>query len=152
MRNFTGFDTLPLVEFVPRAEIPAKKVMEFLKMDPPEEGSGFLPQKGKKPAKGGYDGWQQENRDEQTMQFGQNDDLENDLFTNRMLEWLESQVNPDQYKPVEVDERILKSMRFEEIFIVDYSQLCPQWPKKYYKNMVPDVAITNCDKCCKFFL
>ena len=31
------------------------------------------------------------------MQFGQNDDLENDLFTNRMLEWLESQVNPDQY-------------------------------------------------------
>jgi hypothetical protein len=44
--------------------------MEFLKMDPPEEGSGFQPQKNKKPAKGGYDGWQQENRDEQTMQFG----------------------------------------------------------------------------------
>lgn len=70
VRNFTGFDTLPLVEFVPRAEIPAKKVMEFLKMDPPEEESGFQPQKNKKPAKGGYDGWQQENRDEQTMQFG----------------------------------------------------------------------------------
>jgi hypothetical protein len=88
------------------------------------------------------------------MQFGNNnnDDLENDLFTNRMLEWLETQVNPDQYRPVEVDERILKSMRFEEIFIVDYSQLCPQWPRKFYKNMVPDVAITNCDKCCKVFL
>lgn len=96
VRNFTGFDTLPLVEFVPRSEIPPKKVMEFLKMDPPEEGSGFQPQKNsKKPAKGGFDGWQQENKDEQTMQFGQNDDLENDLFTNRMLEWLESQVNPD---------------------------------------------------------
>ena len=101
MRNFTGFDTLPLVEFVPRAEIPAKKVMEFLKMDPPEDGSGFLPQKGKKPAKGGYDGWQQENRDEQTMQFGQNDDLENDLFTNRMLEWLERGESHAQRNPAE---------------------------------------------------
>lgn len=43
VRNFTGFDTLPLVEFVPRGEIPPKKVLEFLKMDPPEEGNGFLP-------------------------------------------------------------------------------------------------------------
>ena len=41
IRNFVGFDTLPLVEFVPKAEINAKKVMEFLKMDPPEEGGGF---------------------------------------------------------------------------------------------------------------
>jgi hypothetical protein len=38
-----------------------------------------------------------------------------------MLEWLESQVSPDGYKPVEVDERILKSLRYEEVFIVDYS-------------------------------
>jgi len=38
-----------------------------------------------------------------------------------MLEWLETQVSPEQYRPVEVDERTLKSMRFEEVFIVDYS-------------------------------
>ena len=64
MRNFIGFDTLPLVEFIPRQDIPQKKVMEFLKMDPPEEGSGFQQaQKGKKQGKGGFDGWQ-ENRDE----------------------------------------------------------------------------------------
>ena len=123
-------------------------------MDPPEEGSASF--KGaadnKKKAGRGFDGWQ-ENKEEQTMQFGQNnDDLENDLFTQKMLEWLETQVSPDQYKAVEVDERILKSMRYEEVFIVDYSQLSPQWPKKYYKNMVPDVAVTLCDKCCKFFL
>ena len=58
VRNFIGFDTLPLVEFVPRQDIPAKKVIEFLKMDPPEEGaSGFKPQDKKKGGKGGYDGW-----------------------------------------------------------------------------------------------
>ena len=69
-----------------------------------------------------------------------------------MLEWLETQISAESYKPVEVDERILKSLRYEEIFIVDYSQYCPAFPRKYFKNMVPDVAITLCEKCCKFFL
>ena len=44
IRNFIGFDTLPLVEFVPKDNIPHKKVLEFLKMDPPEEGSSYQQQ------------------------------------------------------------------------------------------------------------
>jgi intraflagellar transport protein 122 len=80
------------------------------------------------------------------------DDIENDLFTQKMLEWLETQLSPEGYRPVEVNERILQNMRFEEVFIVDYSKLCPNAPKKYYKNMVPDVAITLCENCNKFFL
>lgn len=39
IRNFVGFDTLPLVEFQPRPDIPMKKILEFLKMDPPEDGN-----------------------------------------------------------------------------------------------------------------
>jgi hypothetical protein len=31
-----------LVEFVPKGEIPFKKIVEFLKMDPPEEFSGQI--------------------------------------------------------------------------------------------------------------
>lgn len=51
IRNYIGFDTLPLVEFVPRADIPHKKVLEFLKMDPPEEGLNALGNnKNKKPS------------------------------------------------------------------------------------------------------
>lgn len=69
-----------------------------------------------------------------------------------MLEWLETQVSAETYKPVEVDETTLKYMRYEEVFIVDYSKFCPKFPKKFYKNMVPDVAITLCERCCKFFL
>lgn len=38
IRNFVGFDTLPLVEFTTKPDIPMKKVLEFLKMDPPEDG------------------------------------------------------------------------------------------------------------------
>jgi len=36
IRNFVGFDTLPLVEFVPRDSIPFKKAVELIKTDPPE--------------------------------------------------------------------------------------------------------------------
>jgi len=64
-----------------------------------------------------------------------------------MLEWLESQVAPENYKPVECEEHVLRSMRFEEVFIVDYTTINPSMPRKYFKNMMPDVAITNCDKC-----
>lgn len=61
-------------------------------------------------------------------------------------------MSPDSYKPVEVDENVLKSMRFEEVFIVDMSHFCPNYPKRYFKNLVPDVAITKCDQCNKFFI
>ena len=46
-----------------------------------------------------------------------------------MLEQLENNVDdgakfkPELCKPVEVDERIMMHMRFEEIFIVDYSKI-----------------------------
>jgi intraflagellar transport protein 122 len=104
IRNYVGFDTLPLVEFIPRAGIPFKKVMDLLKMDPPEMGGGStsaMP----KPSRSGNDGWQQNNPDEQTMNFQQQDDYDqNELFDQKMLEWLETQVAEDSYKPVEVDE------------------------------------------------
>ena len=37
-RNLVGFDTLPLVEFIPQGNIPFKRVMDCLRMDPPDEG------------------------------------------------------------------------------------------------------------------
>lgn len=69
-----------------------------------------------------------------------------------MLEQLETQVNPDMTKPVEVDERVMMNMRYEEIYIVDFSKFCPKIPRRYFKNMVPDVSITMCENCCNFFL
>ena len=159
IRNLIGFDTLPLVEFVPSARIDHKRVLECLRMDPPEEaGGGFAGVKaqGKKPNRAHQDGWQENgvHGEEQTLTFNNNqdDDMDNDLFTQKMLEQLETQVQADTTKPVEVDERVMQNMRYEEVFIVDYSKLCPNKPRKFYKNMVPDVSITMCEQCCKFFL
>jgi hypothetical protein len=55
VRNLSGFDTLPLVEFAPSANIDHIRVIECLKMDPPEN-SGFGQVKAAK--KGRHqDGW-----------------------------------------------------------------------------------------------
>ena len=54
---------------------------------------------------------------------------------------MEEHVTPDSYEPVEVDENTLLYMRYEEVFIVDLSHVCPTYPKKFYKNMLPDAAI-----------
>jgi hypothetical protein len=67
IRNFIGFDTLPLVEFQPRPELTAKKVIDYLKMDPPEEVNGAIKQQKPKKQNRGGDGWQ--DGEEQSVQF-----------------------------------------------------------------------------------
>ena len=69
-----------------------------------------------------------------------------------MLEHTEHQVNPDKYRPITVGQDILQNMRYEEVFVQDMSHFNPKMPKRYYKNMVPDVAITMCENCCRFFI
>lgn len=154
-RNFASFDTLPLVEFTIEGGIAHEKVMQLLKMDPPEDPGARQVATAPRRGNNNANGWN-ENQDteEQTMTFNDdpNDALENDLFTERMLQWMDTQTSPEQYRPVEVSDRILKSMRYEEVFVVDLTHFCPNLPKKYYKNMVPDVAIARCEKCCKFFI
>lgn len=115
-------------------------------MDPPDD-TNFAGFRGR----GGNDGWR-ENRggDEQTLTFNNPDEgVENDAFAQKMLE--QPHVTSDA-RPVEIDEKTLQSMRYEEVFVVDYTSLCPKMPRRYFKNMVPDVSITKCECCCKFFL
>ena len=43
-------------------------------------------------------------------------------------------------------------MRFEEVYVVDMSHFSPAVPKRYYKNMSPEIAINKCENCNKFFI
>lgn len=86
------------------------------------------------------------------MNFDRDDNLENDLFAQRMIEFIDNQHTPDQYRPVPVNDNILRYMRFEEVLIVDMTHLNASFPKRYFKNMVPDVAIHKCEHCNKFFV
>ena len=156
IRNFIGFDTLPLVEFVPDKNLSPKKVLDLLKEEPDEtmsrSDSRTTASKSKKDDR---DGWKENiYGEEQTLTFHNNaaDDGENDLFTQRMLEWLETQVTADSYRPVEVGEDILKSLRFSEVFIVDLTHVCKTYPLRYFRNVIPDVAIGVCEHSGKFYL
>ena len=85
------------------------------------------------------------------ISFSEHADVDNDAFTIKLLDLLDTQSTKD-YKPIEVDEYMLKSLRYEEIYILDYSHFNPNYPKRYFKNIVPDVAINMCENCCKFFI
>ena len=76
--------------------------------------------------------------------------IENDLFAQALLNNADN--SPHNYRPVMVNEEVLRSMRFEEIFMSDMNHYSKALPKRYFKNMVPDVAITMCDNCCHFFI
>jgi len=143
IRNFVGFDTLPLVEFIPDARIPLKKVMELLKEEPDDSGPSVNSSRQSMATKPESDGWKENiYGEEQTLQLNQqNNDEDNDLFTQRMLEWLETQVTVDSYRPVEVDEAILKSLRYSEVFLVDLRHICSTYPIRYFRNVIPDVSI-----------
>ena len=80
------------------------------------------------------------------------ENLENDLFAQALLDWMDSQTSPENYKAVVVNENVLKHMCFEEVFIQDNTKYCSSYPKRYFKNMVPDVAICKCESCNKFFI
>ena len=49
-----------------------------------------------------------------------------------MMEWLETQVTADSYKPIRVDREVLRSLRSEEIFVVDHTTLCNGYSRQYY--------------------
>ena len=55
VRNLVGFDPLPLVEFAPPPDMPHKRVLECLRMDPPEDSAGQRRGGG---GYGGHDNWQ----------------------------------------------------------------------------------------------
>jgi len=145
--NFASFDSLPLVEFIPNNKVNPKRVLELLKADPQE--SSQSQQKGKKKQKQAVSEWNQDQ--EQVMSFSEHADVDNDAFTMRLLDLLDQQTSKD-YKPIEVDEFMLRSMRFEEVYIVDYSHFNTNLPKRYFKNIVPDVAIMCCENCGHFFI
>lgn len=71
---------------------------------------------------------------------------------NKVSEWADVQMTGEDYRPVAVDESTLLSMRFEDVYILDLTKYCATLPRKYYKNMIPDIDITGCEKCGHFYL
>jgi len=77
--------------------------------------------------------------------------VSNDLFLQKINDSPEL-TGAENYKPVECETKLLESMKFEEVFVEDLTSYCPGYQRHYFKNMVPEIPLTKCEKCSNIFL
>jgi hypothetical protein len=88
--NQASFDSLPLVEFIPHKSLNPKRVHELLRMDPPNAMMKADRKPAKPTKKKGADagGWAEDDQ-EQVISFSEQNEMETDVFTLKLLESLD---------------------------------------------------------------
>merc|ERR1712232_763663 len=102
------------------------------------------------------DGWREGERGgAETLTFDSGpmpgDEVGNDLFVQEMLDSAEYFVPGEPYRPVTVDGDVLLELKPEEVFVVDMSKYSRLLPVRFYRSMIPEVAIAVCGSCGHFF-
>ncbi|KAM7541314.1 hypothetical protein Aperf_G00000023570 [Anoplocephala perfoliata] len=123
--SFLSFEVLPLVEFIPDPELSAEQITEYIQCETDT-----------------YKKFHSRGRPDY------NDaalNTERDAFGERLVNFNWS---TDQYEPISLDAEALKAIPSSEIIILE-----EDYPlrKRYFKNVVPEIAITSCQFCHKFF-
>eukprot|EP00828_Plagiopyla_frontata_P043467 TRINITY_DN678_c0_g1_i2.p1 TRINITY_DN678_c0_g1~~TRINITY_DN678_c0_g1_i2.p1 ORF type:complete len:953 (-),score=153.20 TRINITY_DN678_c0_g1_i2:31-2889(-) len=156
MQSFVSFEVLPLVEFQVAKNITQQKFQELIYEEKDPHEKERIKKLREKERAYDDDGWTEtQYGNEQTLQFNQkqfDDDIESTPFFMKMNEVCEQQVANEDYIPIVLDEDIIKTLNPEEVFAVDYTKYCQTMPIKYYKTMVPEIAVEVCKKCCRFFI
>jgi len=144
IRTFLGFDILPLVEFQPEPGIPMEDAIKLIH----REG-------GSRQERSDNDGWREGNRGgAETLTLDgpmPGDDGGNDMFMQKMLDAASYFVPGEPYRPVSIDRETLLDLRYEEVFIVDFRKYSPMLPVRFFRSMIPEVAIQVCGACGHFF-
>jgi len=73
------------------------------------------------------------------------------MFSQKINEHSEF-AGAENYTPIGLDEKILQSLNLEEVFVEDLTKYCRKFPRRYYKNVVPDIPLIQCESCSKIFL
>jgi len=145
IRTFLGFDILPLVEFQPEANIPIEDALKLISREGGRRDGG-------QPS----DGWRESTRggaETLTLDAGPmpGDDGGSDLFMQKMLDAASYFVPGEPYQPVRIDRETLLDLRPEEVYVVDFSKYSKLLPVRFYRSMIPEVAIAVCGACGHFF-
>jgi len=143
VRTFLGFDILPLVEFQLEANIDVDEALRLIKKEP----STSKQQPG--------DGWRESTRGgAEVMSLGEGpmpDEAGADLFVQKMLDAASYFVPGEPYQPVKIDRETLLELRSEEVYIIDFRKYSKLLPVRFYRSMIPEVAISVCSVCGHFF-
>lgn len=144
IRTFLGFDILPLVEFQPDANISTEEALKLIAREPERRQTGM-----------GSDGWHENTRGgAETLTFNDGpmpDEAASDLFVQKMLDAASYFVPGEPYQPVCIDRETLMELRPEEVYVVDFRQFSQLLPVRFYRSMIPEVAIAVCGSCGHFF-
>ena len=144
IRSFVSFDILPLVEFCLPSGLSHQKAITY-----------FSNLASKKPTtnKQKNDGWKEVvDSKQQTLSLGLENNESTDLFMQKALEVAELATDPDNYKPITAEVKMLEEMREDEVLIEDMTHIREEYPRKYYKNIIEELSLISCKNCGKMFL
>mmetsp|Transcript_56941 Transcript_56941/g.123236 ORF Transcript_56941/g.123236 Transcript_56941/m.123236 type:complete len:1277 (+) Transcript_56941:78-3908(+) len=140
IRTFLGFDILPLVEFQPDADITPEESLKLIAREPDRKAAA-------------NDGWRESTRGgAETLTL--NDampDEGTDLFVQKMLDAASYFVPGEPYQPVRIDRETLLDLRPEEVYVVDFRKYSELLSMRFFRSMIPEVAIAVCGSCGHFF-
>jgi len=143
MRTFLGFDILPLVEFQPEANIGTEEALKLIAREPNTKQQN------------NNDGWRESTRGgAEVMSLNEgpmSDEAGADLFVQKMLDAASYFVPGEPYQPVRIDREVLAELRPEEVYIVDFKKYSELLPVRFYRSMIPEVAIAVCGTCGHFY-
>ena len=135
--SFVSFEILPLVEFHLEEGISDKEAMSLIESSAKSH---------KKDAKKGGDG-------NDIMTLGTEEDF--DPFNNKLLSFSQQdgEMMPDDpasdFVPVIVNRKILSNMEPGEVIVAKWGP--PPLRYQFFRNLMPDMAITKCETCNKMF-
>jgi len=144
LRTFLGFDILPLVEFYPDSDIPIEDALKLIALEPNARKEH------------NNDGWRESTRGgAEVMSLNDGpmpgDEGGTDLFVQKMLDAASYFVPGEPYTPVRIDRETLAELRPEEVYTVDFQKFSPLLPIRFFRSMIPEVAIAVCSSCGNFF-
>mmetsp|Transcript_15563 Transcript_15563/g.27636 ORF Transcript_15563/g.27636 Transcript_15563/m.27636 type:complete len:1297 (+) Transcript_15563:197-4087(+) len=143
IRTFLGFDILPLVEFVPEPDISTEEALKLIALEPNARQQNA------------QDGWRESTRggaDVMSLEAPMpGDEGGTDLFVQKMLDAASYFVPGEPYEPVKIDRETLAELRPEEIYTSDFRKYSSLLPIRFFRSMIPEVAIAVCASCGNFF-
>ncbi|CAL1149722.1 unnamed protein product [Cladocopium goreaui] len=174
LRTFLGFDILPLVEFQPESDISLEEAQKLIAQEPNRtQSSGWGAQQRTAADEHMWampnahvilgDGWHETTRaGAEVMSLNEalvasagegpsGDNGGTDLFVQKMLDAASYFVPGEPYQPVKIDRETLADLRPQEVYTADFRRFSPLLPVRFFRSMIPEVAIAVCGACGNFF-
>ncbi|CAK9047431.1 Intraflagellar transport protein 122 homolog, partial [Durusdinium trenchii] len=156
IRTFLGFDILPLVEFQPETDISLEEAQRLIAQEPNRKSQSAGWALHGPTMCTSLDGHRPPIRDTAvpgTVRCAgpSGDDGGTDLFVQKMLDAASYFVPGEPYQPVKIDRETLADLRPEEVYTADFRRFSPLLPVRFFRSMIPEVAIAVCGACGNFF-